>query len=98
MPTVGMKIISASNPNPIPDLNAPAVTTVKVGDPVLFVWHLPSVSSKNVLDCRPRSLSGCVLGMFGLRVRDCTAENKRGARVQILKDGYASLILLVSPS
>jgi len=68
MPTVNMKIVSGSSPTP--DLAFPPVTTVKVGDPLTFVWHLPAPSD-----------------MFGLRIRDCTAENKRGSRVQILSDG-----------
>lgn len=44
MPTIGMKIVSGSSPTP--DINLPPVTTVKVGDPVLFIWHLPTSSGK----------------------------------------------------
>lgn len=86
MPNIGMKIIKGN----VPDPQGQQVSLVKVGDPVLFVWYLPSPSSMNffiltvlLVLCKFSFISAVV----GLRVRHCTAETRKGNRVQILDNG-----------
>lgn len=67
MPGIEMRIIPGRNP----DLTVQPAATVRVGDPLTFIWYF----------------SGPTSDMNGIRVKDCFAETKKGSRVKILDNG-----------
>uniref|UniRef100_A0A914W5N1 ZP domain-containing protein n=1 Tax=Plectus sambesii TaxID=2011161 RepID=A0A914W5N1_9BILA len=71
MPSVSLKIVSGRVPDPAVE----AASTVRVGDPIMFIWYLPIASDVygvRVRDCNAETMQG---RRFKILDNGCTADD-----------------------